>query len=172
MARLVRNGNVENVQDDYSFDLGFFFFFVFCFFSNNPFGPITTNERTNERHLVFTSRFSILFYSSIHPTYPIPIGFSVFFCFFFSVHWVDLVHPSIWSGSSCSCTHRLSAFPCRFLYPPSTDVLVNYIRKSSLSIVFFMPHTYYRFILPTCYMPLSLFLAKIPVVIHVLFWLL
>jgi hypothetical protein len=29
MARLVRNGNVENVnvQDDYSFDLGFFFFF-------------------------------------------------------------------------------------------------------------------------------------------------
>jgi hypothetical protein len=47
-----------------------------------------------------------------------------------------------------------------FCTPPPTDVLVNYIRKFSLSIVFFMPHTYYRFILSTLvYIPPVFFLV-------------
>jgi hypothetical protein len=76
MARSVRNGNVENVQDDYSFDLGFLF--LFFFFSNNPFDPITTNERTNDICIHIAIFYSILF---IHPT--IPVGFSFLFLFFF-----------------------------------------------------------------------------------------
>ena len=78
MAWLVRNGNVETVQDGYSFGLGFFP----LFFPNNPFGPLTTNERTND--ICIHIAISILF---IHRTYPIPAGFSFLFfvCFFRSL---------------------------------------------------------------------------------------
>ena len=78
MAWLVRNGNVETVQDGYSFGLGFFFSKQ----SIRSFKALTTNERTND--ICIHIAISILF---IHRTYPIPAGFSFLFfvCFFRSL---------------------------------------------------------------------------------------
>ena len=123
------------MQDD-TFDLGFFF-------PNNPFGPIT-NERTNDICIHIAIFYSILFCSSI-PLTLFPPVFLSFFVFPF-IGLTLTIHPVRLQLFMYTLPFRL---PCRFLYPPSTDVLVNFKRSSRYQLSFFMPHTYYRFILST-----------------------
>jgi len=91
MARLVRNGNVENCAGRLFF---WPWFFLFVFSPNNPFGPITTNERTND---ILYSHRDFLFYS-IHPSIPLTLFPSVFLsffvCFFPFIGLTSSIHPS------------------------------------------------------------------------------